>query len=103
MGQLAVVSPDLGATEKRQPRQLQALHTGGDRFDTHELTFDMASGQPARTMLALRFILSRKATAANKPAGRAPSSEEPDGAPCTTPLSGNALYDPPLVHQRIRF
>jgi len=68
-GQLAVVLYQTEpVTEKRQPRQLRAgLYTlsGEPISDTHELAFDLASGNPREREVAVRFILSRKADACN--------------------------------------
>lgn len=64
-GQVAVVLYQTEpVTEKRQARRLRAgLYTlGGEPIsDTHELTFDFASGHPRDRERTLRFILSRKA------------------------------------------
>ncbi|MQT81363.1 BREX-1 system phosphatase PglZ type A [Pseudomonas helleri] len=68
-GQLAVVLYQTEAvTEKLQSRRLRAgLFTldGELVSDQHELLFDFGSGNPRERELPVRFILSRKADAAN--------------------------------------
>ena len=68
-GQLAVTMYQAGpVTDKIQPRVLRAgIYTGdGDLIsDSHDLTFDLSSENPRERELQVRFVLTRKADAAN--------------------------------------
>ena len=55
-------------TDKIQPRVLRAgIYTEADDLisDSHDLTFDLSSGNPRERELQVRFILTRKADEAN--------------------------------------
>lgn len=68
-GQLAVTLYQAGpVTDKIQPRVLRAgiySEAGELISDSHDLTFDLTSGNPRERELQLRFVLSRKADEAN--------------------------------------
>ena len=68
-GQLAVTLYQSGpVTEKVQPRHLRAgIYTQAGELisDSHELSFDLTSGNPRERELQVRFVLSRKADEAN--------------------------------------
>jgi uncharacterized protein (TIGR02687 family) len=68
-GQLAVTMYQAGpVTDKIQPRVLRAgIYTeAGDLIsDCHDLTFDLTSENPRERELQVRFVLTRKADAAN--------------------------------------